>query len=263
MPRNARCVLPDTPYHVTQRGTDRQRTFFSATDHKTYLMLLKQNLDDAGVRVLAYCLMSNHVHFVAIPEREDSLAVFFRRVHGRYAQYLNARRHRTGHLWQNRFFSCPLSGTHLWVALRYVEQNPCRAGITSQPEHHRWSSAAAHLGLEPDRSGILDLDFFERSGGAETWREMHTAVVPPDATLNLRRCTYAGRPFGEPEFIESFEAKFQRRWRRPKPQQQNARTAAQALTHSQPPQIPNPLPLNHFHHLPPRHPIRAPSKLAA
>jgi putative transposase len=55
MPRNARCVLPDTPYHVTQRGTDRQRTFFSATDHKTYLTLLKQNLNDAGVRVLAYC----------------------------------------------------------------------------------------------------------------------------------------------------------------------------------------------------------------
>ena len=64
--------------------------------------------------------MTDHVHLVAIPDREDSLAVLFRRLHGRYAQYFNARSGRTGHLWQNRFFGCCLGVSHLWRALAYV-----------------------------------------------------------------------------------------------------------------------------------------------
>ena len=96
MPRNARCVLEGLPYHVTQRGSNRQAVFSSAGDRRTYLSLVQENLADAGIRVLAYCLMTNHVHWVVIPERDDSLATMFRRVHGRYAQAWNARRQRSG-----------------------------------------------------------------------------------------------------------------------------------------------------------------------
>ena len=87
MPRNARCVEPGLAYHVTQRGSNRQRVFFSASDYRMYLSLLREQIAYAEVRVLAYCLMTNHVHLVVVPERADSLAVLFRRVHGRYAQY--------------------------------------------------------------------------------------------------------------------------------------------------------------------------------
>jgi putative transposase len=90
MARNARCILPGLPYHVTQRGTNRQKVFFSTAHRKTYLSLVERNLGDSGVRVLAYCLMSNHVHWVVVPERVDSLAVLFRRVHGGHAQAMNA-----------------------------------------------------------------------------------------------------------------------------------------------------------------------------
>lgn len=214
MPRNARCVLPGTPYHVTQRGTNRQRVFFSTSDYKMYLALVREQLDDTCTRVLAYCLLTNHVHLILTPEREDSLAVLFRRVHGRYAQYLNVRRGRTGHLWQQRYFSCPLSDSHHWMAVRYVEQNPCRALMAAAPEHYRWSSAAAHLGLADDASGLLDMRYWERAGGAPTWREMLTSAEAPDHTLLLRRCTYSGRPFGEPAFVETLEQQFGRRWRR-------------------------------------------------
>lgn len=214
MPRNARCVLPGLPYHVTQRGSNRQRVFYSPTDYKMYLSLIREQLADAECRILAYCLMTNHVHLVVVPERADSLAVLFRRVHGRYSQYLNTRRHRTGHLWQQRYYSCPLADTHYWVALRYVEQNPCRAFLAKAPEQYRWSSAAAHLGAEKDRSGLLDMDSWERAGGAETWREMHAAREEADEVVLLRRCTYAGRPFGGSEFLGRLEQHFQRSWRR-------------------------------------------------
>ena len=69
MPRPPRSVPEGTPHHVTQRGVDRQDVFFTAGDRQRYLSLLDDNLADAGVRVLSYCLMSNHVHWVVAPER--------------------------------------------------------------------------------------------------------------------------------------------------------------------------------------------------
>ena len=213
MPRNARCVLPGIPYHVTQRGTDRQRVFFLNSDREMYLHLLRRNLPQARVRVLAYALMTNHVHAIVIPERAESLAVLFRRVHGRYAQYVNTRRGRSGHLWQGRFYSCPLDGAHLSTALRYVEENPCRAGLAERPEQYRWSSAAAHLGLKEDDYGVLDLNFWERAGAVATWLEMYAAEIGEEQRERLRECTYSGRPFGTEEFVTRMELQFRRVWR--------------------------------------------------
>lgn len=213
MGRNARCVAPGLTYHITQRGTNRDSVFFGVEDRLRYLELMVDNLPDAGARVLAYCLMTNHVHWVVVAQAVDSLAVLFRRVHGRYAQYLNVTRRRTGHLWQNRFYSCPLAATHLGRALRYVECNPLRAGLVQRPEEYRWSSAAAHLGAE-DTSGILDLDFWQREGGAERWQGLLAAPEQAMELRLLRRCTYAGRPFGDEEFVKSLETQFQRSWRR-------------------------------------------------
>ncbi|HWE50351.1 MAG TPA: transposase [Bryobacteraceae bacterium] len=214
MPRNPRCVQPGLAYHVTQRGTNHAKVFFKPSDHRLYLSLLHENLADSQVRILAYCLMTNHVHLVAVPDREDSLAVLLRRAHGRYAQYLNTRRGRSGHLWQARYYSCPLSPRHQWSAIRYVEQNPCRALMSGAPEQYPWSSAASHLTGESDASGLLDLTFWRETGGVQAWREMHGETDSPGRLTLLRRCTYSGRPFGEAPFIEGLENQFGRVWRR-------------------------------------------------
>ncbi len=105
MPRSLRIVVPEVFYHVTQRGVDRMDVFDSEQDRLVYLGLAADQVRDARLRVTAYCFMRNHVHWIVKPERENSLAVFFRRVHGRYAQYFNAAQRRTGHLWQNRYFA--------------------------------------------------------------------------------------------------------------------------------------------------------------
>ena len=225
MPRNARCVLPGIPYHVTQRGTDRQRVFFLNSDREMYLRLLSRNLSGARVRVLAYALMTNHVHAIVIPERADSLALLFRRVHGRYALYVNTRRGRSGHLWQGRFYSCPLDGAHLAIALRYVEENPCRAGIAERPEECRWSSAAAHFGMHADEYNLIDLPFWERSGGDATWREMYEAALAEEQIEALRQCTYGGRPFGSDDFVARMEEQFGRSWRRNGESEKSAKSA--------------------------------------
>src|SRR5712671_817565 len=161
MPRRKRCISPGMPYHITQRGVDGRETFSCVDDRHTYLGLLRLNLSDAGVRLLGWCLMTNHVHLIAVPERAGSLSVLMRRVHGRYAQYYNAHAERTGHLWQNRFFACVLSPGHLWTALAYVERNPVRAKIVRRPEEYPWSSAPAHVS-GGDGTGLLDMEWWRQ-----------------------------------------------------------------------------------------------------
>ena len=207
-------VAPGLPYHITQRGTNRERVFFTVADRLLYLQLVRENLAETGVSVLAYCLMTNHVHFVVVPQRADSLASLFARVNGRYAQAVNIRKGRTGHLWQCRFHSCLVGGSHLWRVLRYVEDNPCRAGLVERPEGYRWSSAAAHLRGVEDVSRVLDMGFWAGAGGVSTWAELHGKPALGMELVALRKCTHAGRPFGDEAFVTAMEERFQRKWRR-------------------------------------------------
>ena len=131
MPRRARVVIPGVPHHVTQRGNNRQPVFDSPDDRRRYLELLGRHAERCGARLLAYCLMTNHVHLIAVPDRETSLAQALGRTHSEYALALNRAQGRSGHIWQNRYFSCALSASHLWSAVRYVELNPVRAGLAT------------------------------------------------------------------------------------------------------------------------------------
>ena len=226
MPRPRRCVLPAVPCHITQRGVDRRETFSSDTDRRTYLRLLQQELEDTAVRVLGWCLMTNHVHLIALPLREDSLSVLLRRVHGRYAQYYNACWGRTGHLWQNRFFSCVLAPDHLWTALAYVENNPVRAGIVPRAGDYAWSSAVAHI-TNRDVTDLLDMEWWQREHHAN-W-EQHLCAASVQSDQPLRAATYAGRPFGSDDFLSEMAEKFDRHWTRGRPKKKPpARPSASA-----------------------------------
>lgn len=141
--------------------------------------------------------------------------MLLRRVHGRYAQYFNTRSGRTGHLWQNRFFACVLGQDHLWSALAYVERNPVRAGMVDRAAEYRWSSAAVHQG-GADEFGVLDLQWWQRAGRAEG---LSQALGEDDVETGaaLRRCTYAGRPFGDASFLGRMSQQFNRSWVRGRP----------------------------------------------
>ena len=106
MPRIARVVLPGVPLHVTQRGIRRFEVFRGDTDRYTYLSLLRESCRQFRLRIYAYCLMSNHVHFVAVPDDSDSLWRTFHRCHGAYATRFNMKHGWTGHLWQAAVLMC-------------------------------------------------------------------------------------------------------------------------------------------------------------
>lgn len=201
MARLARVVAVGVPHHITQRGNGRQLILTSDAERTVYMELLRQAAKLHSLTVLGYCLMSNHVHLVAIPEKRESLARAMKETHGRYATYWNTTHGKSGHAWQGRFYSCPLDEVYLWEALRYTELNPVRAGMVEQPELWKWSSAGVHCGTtEPDL--CLDMERWQQTWNSARWKEF-LGLGETEAQLQaLRQCTHTGRPLGSEAFIE-------------------------------------------------------------
>jgi putative transposase len=149
--------LPEYPHHITLRGIRRFDIFREREDRGLYLNFLGEANRRFGLTICAYCLMTNHVHFVAIPARRDSIWKTFHCCRGPYAVRFNLKYGLAGHLFQGRPFSTVLNERHFWSAMRYVERNPVGAGMAARPEDYEWSSAAAHRGIKTD--SLLDPDW--------------------------------------------------------------------------------------------------------
>ena len=150
-------VVPDFPHHVVQRGVRRMDVFFSDGDRVEYLSLLSQSASKHSSNFLAWCLMSNHAHFVVMPRQSKSLSATFGEAHRRYTRMVNFREGWRGHLWQERFHSYPMDEHHLLAAVRYVEMNPVRAGLVQKPEDWEWSSADRSLRIVSSSSPPFEL----------------------------------------------------------------------------------------------------------
>ena len=74
MPRIARAVAIDYPHHITQRGNNRYDVFFDDDDRKFYCDTLIRYSRKYSLEILSYCLMTNHVHILAVPRKEESLS---------------------------------------------------------------------------------------------------------------------------------------------------------------------------------------------
>ena len=201
MPRLPRTVFANIPHHVTQRGNRREDIFFTDEDRETYLLWLREYSDKHQVEVLAYCLMTNHIHLVVVPATDDGLQRLLKPLHMRYAQRINRARGWKGHLWQGRFFSSPLDEAYLWAAVRYVERNPVRAGIVRRAENYRWSSAAAHCGIRPD--GLLNLEsrWSKQFVVIDDWSAWLAEGDETEGIQILRQNIDKGLPCGNESFV--------------------------------------------------------------
>jgi len=155
MGRLARVVAADVPHHLTQRGNGRRFVLDCDTDRSVYLKLLRENLVLYKVSLIGYCLMSNHIHLIAVPHTADGLAQALKHTHGRYASYWNVAHQSCGHVWQGRYYSCPLDESHLWEALRYTELNPLRAALVREAESWPGRARPAIAARKLPRTGWL------------------------------------------------------------------------------------------------------------
>ena len=150
MPRKQRCCPPGLPVHVVQRGNNRQICFAEDVDFKAYAHWLREGAGKYGVEVHAWVLMTNHVHLLATPRAPDAISRCMQFIGRLYVRRFNCRYQRSGTLFEGRFRSSIVQNrTYLLACQRYIELNPVRAGMVSDPANYPWSSYRAHAFGQP------------------------------------------------------------------------------------------------------------------
>lgn len=150
MARIARVVVAGIPHHVTQQGNRRHTIFFTDEDYQTYIALMAEWCQKCRVESWVYCLMTNHVHLIAVPQTEDGLRMGIGEAHRRYSRMVNFRENWRGHLWQGHLSSFLMDETCLLASARYAEMNPVRATLLQEASLWPWSSVRAHLAGQDD-----------------------------------------------------------------------------------------------------------------
>lgn len=202
MARLPRLVVPGYPHHLTQRGVRSMAVFTSDEDRISYLSFVAEECKRHGVDVLAWCLMTNHVHFIAVPKAEQSLARAFGEAHRRYTRMKNFAEGVRGYLFQGRFSSSVLDQHHLLAAVRYVELNPVRAGMTQQAGEYVWSSTRFHIGLLERDPLVTDRNLL---GLVTNWEEF-LCHKTDEGIERVAAATRTGRPAGDEAFLAALEA---------------------------------------------------------
>jgi len=214
MGRIARVVLEGMPHHITQRGNRRQATFFSDDDYQAYIDLMAEWCKKYDVAIWAYCLMPNHIHLIAVPEKADNLRLAIGEAHRRYTRRINFKKDWRGHLWQERFASFIMDEPHLLACARYIENNPVRARLVENAHEWPWSSASAHLIGKNDHLVNVKPLLSIISGD---WHKFLAGSLLDEEMDRIRKHSRTGRPLGNSKFVNTLESKLGRSLIRQKP----------------------------------------------
>jgi len=191
MARRRRLYVAGLSLHVIQRGNNRMPIFQRDTDYEVFLALLRRGVRQHPVALHAFVLMPNHFHLLVTPTTADGLPAFMKALDGTYVVYYNRRHQRIGTLWNGRYRGILIEDERYWLTcLRYIEQNPVRAGIVRQPDVYRWSSYQAHaFGRWPE--WLTPHDIYQSLGNTTQGRELayrHLSGLPlPDDHLSILR----------------------------------------------------------------------------
>ena len=184
MARCLRSFIPGVSVHAMQRGNNRMDVFHQPADYSTFLSLVMRVAACHAVAFHAYALMKNHVHLIVTPREPDAVPPAMKELAQGYSRYYNRTYDRIGTLWNDRYRAKLIGDERYWLTcLRYVEQNPVRAGIVTMPEVYPWSSYPAHaFGRWPD------------------WLEPHPLYLALGRTDDERQAAYrnlCGQPLAD------------------------------------------------------------------
>ncbi|MFP7298976.1 transposase [Neobacillus niacini] len=159
MPRGARVKSMSGIYHIMLRGANRQEIFHDDEDCSKFLDILHLYKQKTGVEFYSWCLMSNHVHLL-IKEGNENVSDTMKRIGVSYVSYYNWKYRTTGHLFQDRFKSENIESIrYLLTVVRYIHQNPIKAGMVRRADEWKWSSCRQYYGTRGTRGRLLDADY--------------------------------------------------------------------------------------------------------
>jgi putative transposase len=204
--------LSGLPYHIVQRGNNREACFIEPENYQFYLELWKELSARYGVMVHAYVLMTNHVHFLVTPHNEMAISNTMKVAGSRYAQYVNKKYRRTGTLWEGRHrASLVQSDRYLLICMRYIELNPVRAQMVTRPEEYRWSSYG--INAWGDRGWLQHHEEYLRLGSTSeargyAYRELFRAHLSEEDLHLIRKAAHYCQPVGSDYFRQQIEQKY-------------------------------------------------------
>jgi putative transposase len=218
MGRPLRIIVPNLPFHILNRGNNRQLVFREEEDFIYYLELLKRYKKELGFKLYHFILMPNHTHFQMEPTIEGNLSKIMQRLTLAHTWYFNKKYGGVGHVWQGRFKSSLIDKENyfLWCGL-YIELNPVRAGLVQKPENWRYSSYNFYAQGDGETDSliaeILDVDPYYLEFGVtlkerqEKYRKNMEEAIREEFLKNIRRELDEG-VFGSPEFTQTMKEKF-------------------------------------------------------
>jgi putative transposase len=195
MPRRLRVASGGYAYHVLNRAVGRLRLFATKRDFEAFEEVIGEAKARLPMRVLAWCIMPTHWHFVLWPRNDGDLSEFMRWLTVTHTQRWHAAHHTagTGPLYQGRFKSFPIQeDDHLWTVLRYVERNPLRANLVKSVDAWRWSSLWHRM--DGNKAGLLDDGPLAMPS---RWRQQVQRPQTEAELESLQRSVVRGCPFGE------------------------------------------------------------------
>jgi len=159
MARQARARSESGIYHIVLRGINQQDVFYDADDFQRFLEIIADKKTEQEFFLYAYCLMNNHVHLL-IRENTDSISRIMSRLGTSYAWWYNRKYERSGYVFQGRYGSeCVETDVYLFTAMRYIHNNPVKAGISDRPEAYPWSSIHAYYEDKEYPVGLTETSF--------------------------------------------------------------------------------------------------------
>ena len=212
MPRRQRIQLDRTPLHIVQRGHNREACFFGEDDYLSYLHWLGEALAETECALHAYVLMTNHVHLLITPKKAAAVPRLIMSLGRRYVQYVNRTHRRTGTLWDSRYkASVVQSDTYLLACQRYIELNPVRAAMVTDPAHYRWTSYRYNaLGQADSRltPHALYLTLGQSDKARQVaYRGLFRAHLDETAIDDIRLALNQNQPLGNSRFHAQIERK--------------------------------------------------------
>jgi putative transposase len=155
MSRPIRIYYPGLIYHILNRGNNRQVVFVEDNDYQHYLDILQKYKEKFDFKIFAYCLMTNHVHLLLQVSERASISKIMQAITIAHTRYYHYKYQASGHVWQGRFKSPIISDDeYLLTTMRYIEQNPIRAGIVKDLRNYPYLSFPANS--KPESSNFID-----------------------------------------------------------------------------------------------------------
>ena len=210
MPRKKRMYIAGFPYHIVQRGNNREACFYAEDDYWLYLELLQDYSARYGVQVHAYVLMTNHYHLLLTPESEDSISRLMKAQGSRYAFYMNKKYKRSGTVWEGRHKSSVVDAdAYLLKCYRYIELNPVRACMVNMPEEYRWSSYTVNAWGDENQWLTPHPVYLQLGHHVEerccAYRELFRGELDVSDLHSIRRSSYYSHPLGNDRFVRQIE----------------------------------------------------------